>query len=272
MRDKSLPPSRKEKKRRKQREKAMKQLAVGRILIVCEGTKTEPNYFKWWQEQLENIGKKAVNKLQKIVGSIDVNNLGDEIEIKGEGSNTKSVVKEALRVKNLAKHGKIEYTQIWCVFDCDSFPKEHYNTAIEQARTNDMEVAYSNEAFELWYLLHFDYINTGISREKYEKMLTKCLGEKYEKNDPEMYEKLLKHPEADQQQAIENAKKLLNKHAKDYAAHNPSTTVFKLVESLNDFVWQFRCQVAPSYLLPYPHDCKDCEKSTQPPYPCLKTP
>jgi hypothetical protein len=78
---------------------------------------------------------------------------------------------------------------------------------------------------------------------------------------------------AEQQEAIENAKKLLNKHAGDYANHNPSTTVFELVESLNDLMWRFRCQFAPAYSLPYPHNCKDCKKSTQPPppYSCLET-
>jgi hypothetical protein len=168
---------------------------------------------------------------------------------------------------------KINYTQVWCVFDRDSFPPENYNTAIEQARAKDLKVAYSNEAFELWYLLHFDYVDTGVSRKQYKKKLTERLGEKYKKNDSAMYEKLNKHPKADQRKAIENAKKLLNKHAGDYADHNPSTTVFELVESLNDHVWRFRCQFVPASLLPYSYDCRDCKKSTQspPPYPCLKT-
>lgn len=103
-------------------------------------------------------------------------------------------------------------------------------------------------------------------------MLTERLGEKYHKNDPTMYEKLLKHPNAEQQEAIENAKKLLNEHTGDYASQNPSTRVFELVESLNDLVWRFRCQLAPNYLLPYPYDCRDCKKSAQqpPPYSCFQ--
>lgn len=258
-----IPPG---KKRQKQH------VEVGRILIVCEGEKTEPNYFKWWQNELKNIRREAAKS--KAVCGIDVNICSDEIDVKGEGKNTKSLVKKAIELKTQAKtQAKIIYTQVWCVFDRDSFPKEHYNTAIEQARANDLEVAYSNEAFELWYLLHFDYVNTGVSRAMYKKMLTKRLGEKYKKNDPAIYEKLLKHSKADQREAIKNAKKLLNKHAKgDYADHNPSTTVFELVESLNNQVWRFRCQFAPTYPLPYRYDCKDCEKSTQlpSPYPCLK--
>jgi hypothetical protein len=238
-------------------------------LIVCEGEKTEPNYFKWWQKQLENIRRAAKSKC-----GIDVNSYNDEIKVKGEGKNTNSLVKKAVELTEQASiDHKINYTQVWCVFDRDSFKPENYNTAIEQARAEDFKVAYSNEAFELWYLLHFDYVNTGVSRKQYKKMLTKRLAEKYKKNDPEIYEKLLKHPKADQQEAIENAKKLLNKNAGDYANHNPSTTVFELVESLNDYVWRFRCQFAPTYSLPYSHDCGDCKKSTQPPppYSCFET-
>jgi hypothetical protein len=269
-RDKRLPPSKKDRVRQKQQQKAKKPLAVGRILIVCEGEKTEPNYFKWWQKQLENIKGAAKTKA---VGDIDVKSFADEIQIMGEGKNTNSLVKKAIELKNQANYGKINYTQIWCVFDRDSFPAENYNLAIEKARSNDFKVAYSNEAFELWYLLHFDYVNTAISRKQYKTMLTERLGEKYNKNDSVMYEKLHQHPKASQQEAIENAKKLLNQQPGDYAVQNPSTTVFELVDSLNDHVWRFRCQIAPAYSLPYPYDCSECQKSTQssPPYPCLES-
>jgi len=161
-RDKRLPQSQKNRKRREQQKNARKPLAVGRVLIVCEGEKTEPNYFKWWQKQLENIRGAAKSKA---VGGIEVNSYGDEIKVNGEGKNTNSLVKEAIKLKVQAKiQAKIEYTHVWCVFDRDSFPPKNYNAAIDNARTNDLKVAYSNEAFELWYLLHFDYVNTGISR------------------------------------------------------------------------------------------------------------
>jgi len=233
-------------------------LAVGRVLIVCEGEKTEPNYFRWWQKQLENIRGAAKSK---VVSGINVKNFGDEIKIKGKGRNTISLVEKAIDIRN---QESIDYTQAWCVFDYDSF-RENYNPAIRKARANDFEVAYSNDAFELWYWLHFDYLQSRTSRTEYKEKLTKRLGEEYEKNDPKMYEKLLKHPDADQQQAIKNAKKLNlpYKNSEKYADHNPSTTVFELVESLNEHVWRFRCQVAPDYKLPYPHDCKDCDKSAK---------
>ncbi|MFK5968986.1 MAG: RloB family protein [Candidatus Marithrix sp.] len=263
MRDKQLPLSKKRRQLLENQQNARKQLMVGRVLIVCEGEKTEPSYFRWWQEQLKKIRSIAIKKSDiKSKGDIEVNSFGDEIRVEGEGKNTKSLVEEAINLKNKAKtDAKIEYEQVWCVFDRDSFPPNDYNDAIALAHTNNFKVAYSNEAFELWYLLYFNYVNNGVKRKKYKEMLTKCLDEKYEKNDPKMYEKLNKHPKADQKQAIDNAKKLLKQYngQENYADHNPSTTIFKLVESLNEHVCKFRCQFAPTHPLPY--SCECIEKS-----------
>jgi hypothetical protein len=266
-RDKKLPPSKRDRERQKQQKKANKPLAVGRILIVCEGEKTEPNYFNWWKEKLENIKKAGKSRT---VGRIDVVP-DDGIEVKGEGKNTESLVRRAIQYRDQAN---IDYTQVWCVFDKDSFKPKQYNAAINKAHKENMKVAYTNEAFELWYLLHFDFVNTGVSREQYKEKLTILLGKKYKKNNPKMYEILLNLPNADQQKAIQRAKKLLKSYERErnYADQNPSTTVHELVEFLNDHVWQFRCQVYPTYSLPYPHDCKQCKEPAQPspPYPCRR--
>ena len=34
-----------------------------------------------------------------------------------------------------------------------------------------VEAAWTNEAFELWYLLHFNFYNTGISRKQYQDLI-----------------------------------------------------------------------------------------------------
>ena len=251
-RDKALPQSKKVQERQKQLKRAKRPTAVGHVLIICEGEKTEPNYFNWWRKQLENIRSAAKTKP---TGRIDVNIFSDTIDIKGEGRSTRSLVKQAIILKNLAP---IDYKQIWCVFDRDSFTPNDYNAAIEMAHAEEFHVAFSNEAFEFWYLLHFDFFDTGVSRSQYKQMLTDRLGETYQKNDSDMYEKLLKHSGADQKQAIKNAKKLykqMGSDARNYADFNPSTTVFKLVESLNKHVCQFRCQLLPDYPLPFPCDC-----------------
>lgn len=121
-----------------------------------------------------------------------------------------------------------DYDQVWCVFDCDSFPTANFNEAIRLAGQEGIKVAYSNEAFELWYLLHFDYVNTGISRRDYITSIEARVGSgyKYAKNSRDMYERL----QSRQQIAIKNAEQLLK--SRRPAEDNPSTTVHLLVKEL----------------------------------------
>ena len=180
--------------------------AKKRVLIVCEGNKTEPNYFK----------------------SFCITSA--EVKVIGKGFNTKTLVKYAKKQQAKASSEKLPYAQVWCVFDRDSFKKEHVNTAIQMAESSGFKVAFSNEAFELWYVLHYEYLNSGISRKRYEEKITKYIGAKYKKNDPRMYDILLSR----QNKAISRAKKLLKIHStKNPADMNPSTTVHLLVEELN---------------------------------------
>jgi RloB-like protein len=175
-----------------------------RFLIVCEGAKTEPNYFRSFR----------VPK--------------DVIDVRGIGANTVDVVEKAIELKS-----KDDYDQIWCVFDRDSFPATRFNEAFVLASRNNIKIAYSNEAFELWYLLHFNYYDTGMSRKQYGAKLTDCLGYKYEKNSTTIYEEILEM----QPQAIKNAEKLIATYnPKNPERDNPSTKVHCLVEELNKFI------------------------------------
>jgi hypothetical protein len=144
-----------------------------------------------------------------------------------------SLVDEAIRIREIGIAENKRYNQTWVVFDKDSFKDEQFDNAIYKARANKIRVAYSNEAFELWYLLHFEYLNAGIHRKQYEGKLTKYLLFKYEKNLEIMYEKLIKR----QTTAIKNAKMLMNEHIGIIPSKaNPSTTVYKLVIELNRFI------------------------------------
>ena len=124
-------------------------------------------------------------------------------------------------------------TIVWCVFDKDSFSDEDFGNAINKAKAKGYKVAYSNEAFELWYLLHFHYYDMALGRDDYIVKLTEHLKRKYRKNDLFMYETLL----SKQEEAIKNAKNLLSKYIPVNPSNdNPSTTVFELVEYLNQFI------------------------------------
>jgi hypothetical protein len=185
-----------------------------RTLIVCEGARTEPNYFDSFPKDESKY----------------------YVEPVGTGYNTHSLVRRAIEIQKTSIQ---PFNKIWCVFDRDGennrgFPIENFNKAFEIARDNGIEIAYSNQAFEIWYLLHFNYYDSALDRTQYCEKLSELLGQKYEKNDRDMYKKLIEK----QPKAIENAKRLLKFHFEDKgrndpAKDNPSTTVYKLVEELN---------------------------------------
>lgn len=183
-----------------------------RFLIVCEGEKTEPNYFLKFP-----IPKNSV------------------VDVRGVGANTESLVRKAIELREQAKDMEdIEYEEVWCVFDRDSFSAKNFNAAFGIAKKNNIEIAYSNEAFELWYVLHFQYLDTGVSRKDYIKRLTKLLKYKYEKKSKIIYDEILPRQEF----AIKNAKKLNAQYEpKNPEKDKPSTTVYILVEKLNALIW-----------------------------------
>ena len=134
------------------------------------------------------------------------------------------------------KNPNIKY-EVWIVFDKDSFPSHDFDNAIAMAKAQNFETAHSNEAFELWYLLHFEFYHTGISRSQYGKLLSNYLGKKYRKKDPEIYELLQNLENSSESQAILNAEKLIGLHSNTpESASNPITYVHKLIQELNKFI------------------------------------
>ena len=117
------------------------------ILIVCEGANTEPSYFR--QFRLSSATIKAI----------------------GEGYNTTSLVNRAREIANRER-----YDQVWCVFDKDDFSDTDFNNAIDIAKANSFGVAYSNQAFEYWLILHFDdHQGGGIHRKDYNDKINSLL-------------------------------------------------------------------------------------------------
>ena len=187
-----------------------------RFLIVCEGERTEPNYFEAFKQELpRNLVR---------------------LEVYGEGANTLSLIARALEIRDKEERSDYRFDHVWVVFDRDSFKPDDFDNAIDKATAAGMHCAWSNEAFELWYILHFEYRNTGMGREEYAGKLSVRLGEPYRKNAPDTYLKLSK--KGNQAQAVEWSRKL---HEAVRAAQtppsrsNPCTTVFLLVEQLNRF-------------------------------------
>lgn len=191
-------------------------------LIVCEGTKTEPHYF-------EGLKRKLPPHVLELV----------DLSIKGTGRNTLGVIHESLKIKEQieSQPGRV-VDEVWAVFDRDSFPSHHFDTAITKANQLNVCCAWSNEAFELWFLLHFQDFQNAMRRQDYqsklEQELTRCMGKPflYAKNSQDMFDLLSQY--GDEEQAIKQAKKLEGQFAgrTDYADHNPCTTVYALIEKL----------------------------------------
>ena len=121
-------------------------------LIVCEGENTEPSYFR--QFKLSSATIKPV----------------------GEGYNTISLVKRAVQLSK-----EKSYDQVWCVFDADPKPDNpkqarNFNDAVILAERKGFGVAYSNQAFEYWIIIHFDdHQGGGMNRNDYNNKINQLL-------------------------------------------------------------------------------------------------
>ena len=211
-----LKSERREAKASKKRKESVRDKLV-RFLIVCEGTKTEPHYF----EALINNYISTVR----------------EVTIEGEGRATIALVERTLEIKaELERKNAMSFDRVWIVFDKDDF--DDFNEAIKKAHKLGFKSAWSNEAFELWYYLHFEYLDTGINREAYVEKLEKAFRNKmrdnsfkYRKGNPDIYKLLQQYGREDLAKRF--AKQLRALHSgTNYAMHKPCTMVDKLVEEL----------------------------------------
>jgi hypothetical protein len=184
---------------------------------VCEGEKTEPNYFRAFIERWSEV---------------------KEIKVAGCGCSTCQLIIEAKKLREKLEHERqVSFDRVWLVFDKDDF--KDFNKAIADAKKEGMNCAWSNQAFELWYVLHFQYLDTGVDRKQYIEMIedkvrkaSKNKKFEYKKNDVGFYQILQEHGE--EEQAIKRAQKLRENmgEKKNYATHNPRTEVDLLVDEL----------------------------------------
>jgi len=187
------------------------------FLIICEGEKTEPNYFEGLKKDLSK-------------GTLVIS----DMTIEGTGKNTESLVDYILKYKKASNQA---FDRIWAVFDRDSFTEEQFNNAIIRAEANEINCAWSNEAFELWFLLHFQFVNHGMPRQDYQSYLEREIKRasqkeySYRKNNINTYSILKEY--GNQQQAIIWAKELKTQFTDHkHADHNPCTLVYLLIEEL----------------------------------------
>ncbi len=188
-----------------------------RILIVSEGINTEPSYFR--QFRLTS----------------------GEIIAVGTGRGTIHVVERAEKESQ-----KKRFDQVWVVFDKDENNAEDFNAAIYQAKKNHFGVAYSNQAFEYWLILHFDdHQGGGMHRDQYHTKINEYLskyGLAYDGKDRkvitgEIFDLLLAFDERSNKRRIDLAMQRAKRIFDSYDHHSPaneesSTAVFLLVEEI----------------------------------------
>ena len=192
------------------------------FLIICEGVNTEPEYFKSFP-----------------VKTADVNSYG-------LGRSRTALVEYVIEI---VKDENDKDTENWVVFDMDIKKdnevhlKEDYENAIRLAEANNLKVVFANDAFELWFLLHYQYFDNEWTRHQYYDRLSELWNCNYEKAGKNLkfckgiYKKLQEDNRANQEEAIKRSAKLLEDQ-KDVrlADQNPATSIHLLVEELNKHI------------------------------------
>lgn len=191
-------------------------------LIVTEGTNTEPAYF----EKIKDvINKQYREKIQ--------------LEVSGEGDNTINLFWKA---RQLALDSPNVYRHVWVVYDTDDFPSEHIDQVVDLCKENCTEeteyhAIWSNQCVELWFLLHFSFMQSDIHRTEYWPKLTGWLtgigAGAYVKNRIDMYEILRPFMDC----AIANARRLeITNRGKTPSKAAPGTKIYELVEKLKPYL------------------------------------
>lgn len=120
-----------------------------RILVVCEGEVTEPEYLRSFQHHVRN---RRVH-----------------VELPDEPGVPLTVVSTAIRLAHEAaedahreEDDNLRFDSVWAVVDVDAHP--NLPQAKELAQRSGISLAISNPCFELWALLHFEDHRAHIER------------------------------------------------------------------------------------------------------------
>lgn len=120
--------------------KQAKRATYDRVLIVCEGSKTEPNY------------------LRELIDCLELNTAN--VEVDGEcGSSPISVVTHSKQRYTEEKRKGDAFDRVFCVFDKDTHTS--YESALDETSKakpkNVYQAINSVPCFEYWLLLHFEF-------------------------------------------------------------------------------------------------------------------
>ena len=206
------------------------------VLIVCEDEATEKVYF---EAAFPNLPENTVF-----------------VQPVGTGRDPLGVAEQAIiEREKLHFKAKKEVDEVWLVFDKDDADREPGKTAklerfaqaLQLARNENMQLAFNNEVFELWLLLHFVEVDATVplSRQKIYEQLAEALSAHSSFATIQYDHKKSKGADVvkavselgDEVQAHKRAKTLLAAHGeKPLLETNPSTRVHILLRNLRDWV------------------------------------
>lgn len=217
----------KRREERKRRKHEYRPINTNSFLIVTEGERTEPLYLKGIQKKIK----------EKMDGRIDVIEI-PVIDIHGEGCGTGKLIEVTERI---VKEAKILYQNVWVVFDKDDF--DDFDVAIQLGKEKGYQVAWSNQSFEYWLYLHFNYSDSALHRYDWNEKLNEIfkqynLGDgTYRKNYDNIYDLVNVYDGVNS--AIRNAKRRMAGFVDERdipSQYDPGTRVYKLVEDLKRYL------------------------------------
>ena len=167
------------------RKPQIRQLLPGNHLFVTEGTKTEPNYLYG-----------LIDELAQQFG----NDVKRQLIVLPEGINTLFLLEQA---EQYLQNTSDFFQHVWILYDLDDFPLDRFDNTVERCKAlttrnrkrrygPQFHAIWSNQCFELWFLLHFCPLDADISRDAYRQKLREQLKagglcQAYEKNDPALF-------------------------------------------------------------------------------------
>lgn len=206
---------RKAKESRALRRKKARRAPYDVVLIVCEGEKTEPNYFK------------------ALIDDLHLNTANIKVAKNTAGSAPRSVV--AFALKEYKKSG--DFDKVYCVFDKDQHPSYAESLEVirhERERRSGCPIygITSVPCFEFWVLLHFTY-TTKLFDTGHGSICSNVISDlkrhlaDYEKGDANVYHSI----KGLMPTAITNSKRIVN-YCNSTGTDTPSTQIHELVEYL----------------------------------------
>ena len=186
---------------------------LGYYFIVTDTKETEQNYMLGLRDSIPR-------------------ELQGKIVIKVCEAKTVELVSEAINMASLQP----QYGEPWIVFDRDQV--KDFDEIISAALKNGINVGWSNPCIEIWFNTYFGsmpaYQNSVSCCNGFARKFAQVTGQKYDKADKAIYQKLCRF--GDEQQAINIAQRKLDEHTRD-GTNEPSkmcpcTTVHVLIEEI----------------------------------------